>query len=158
MASFALVEIHLFGNSVDALDVILRLEVCLLDLQFYQSSGNVPHHVVTWVSLYRHDIALLQVEVVHIVIISLSGILKLHFHQVGAFSIAWHIGKPVVCVELSVLTSYSLAAETSVAAIPHSEFHIFVIHNSRFICIFYDVYLLILIYIALYGGCIFFIF
>ena len=34
-----LVEVHLLGKSVDALDVILRLEVCLLDLQFYQSAG-----------------------------------------------------------------------------------------------------------------------
>ena len=34
-----LVEVHLLGKSVDALDVILRLEICLLDLQFYQSAG-----------------------------------------------------------------------------------------------------------------------
>ena len=37
LASLHLSRIHLFGKSVDTLDVILRLEVCLLNLEFYQS-------------------------------------------------------------------------------------------------------------------------
>ena len=48
--------------------------------------------VVTQVSLYSHYIALLQVEVIHIVVISLTGIFELYLHEVGAFSIAGHIG------------------------------------------------------------------
>ena len=47
---------------------------------------------MTRVSLYSYDVALLEVEVVYIVIISLSGIFKLHFHQVGALSVSWHVG------------------------------------------------------------------
>ena len=95
--------------------------------------------------LHRHDIPFFQVEVVDVVIICLSGVLKLHFHKVCAFGIARHIGKPVVCVQLSVLASYCLAAETSVATIPHSEFHILVIHNNL-ILIMYN----FMIYIVLY--------
>ena len=85
---------------------------------------------MTRVSLYRHYIALLQVEVIHIVVISLTGILELYLHEVSTFSIAGYIGKPVVCVELSVLSSYALSAQTTVAAVTHPEFHIFVIHDS----------------------------
>ena len=130
LSLLAFVEIHLLGDTVDTLDIILRLEVCLLNLEFYQSSGQRNHtDVVTRVSLYRHYIALLQVEVIHIVIISLTGILELYLHEVSTFSIARYIGKPVVCVELSVLSSYALSAQTTVAAVTHPEFHIFVIHD-----------------------------
>ena len=130
LSLLAFVKIHLFGDTVDTLDIILRLEVCLLNLEFYQSSGQRNHtDVVTRVSLYRHYIALLQVEVIHIVVISLTGILELYLHEVSTFSIAGYIGKPVVCVELSVLSSYALSAQTTVAAVTHPEFHIFVIHD-----------------------------
>ena len=44
----------------------------------------------------NHHAPLLQIvdvaQVVNIVIISLSGIFKLHFHQVGALCVSWHIG------------------------------------------------------------------
>ena len=131
LSLLAFVKIHLFGDTVDTLDIILRLEVCLLNLEFYQSSGQRNHtDVVTRVSLYRHYIALLQVEVIHIVVISLTGILELYLHEVSTFSIAGYIGKPVVCVELFVLSSYALSAQTTVAAVTHPEFHIFVIHDN----------------------------
>ena len=130
LSLLAFVKIHLLGDTVDTLDIILRLEVCLLNLEFYQSSGQCNHtDVVTRVSLYRHYIALLQVEVIYIVVISLTGILELYLHEVSTFSIAGYIGKPVVCVELSVLSSYALSAQTTVAAVTHPEFHIFVIHD-----------------------------
>ena len=103
-----LVEIHLLGNAVDALDIILRLEVCLLDLQLHESAGECNHaNVMTRICFHGHDVALSQVEVIHIVIISFSGILELHLYEVGAFSVSWHVGKPVVCVELFVLSSHS---------------------------------------------------
>ena len=52
LSLLAFVKIHLFGDTVDTLDIILRLEVCLLNLEFYQSSGQRNHtDVVTRVSL-----------------------------------------------------------------------------------------------------------
>ena len=57
-----LVKVHLLGDAVDALDVILRLEVGFLDLQFHESSGECNHtDVVTRVSLHSHEVALSQV-------------------------------------------------------------------------------------------------
>ena len=133
----ALFDIYRFGNSIDALDVICRFEIGFLDLQFHQSSCKSNHtNVMARTCLHRHDIPFFQVEVVDVVIICLSGVLKLHFHKVCAFGIARHIGKPVVCVQLSVLASYCLAAETSVATIPHSEFHILVIHNNLILIVY----------------------
>ena len=57
-----LVKVHLLGDAVDALDVILRLEVGFLDLQFHESSGECNHtDVVARVSLHSHEVALSQV-------------------------------------------------------------------------------------------------
>ena len=131
LSLLAFVKIHLLGDTVDTLDIILRLEVCLLNLEFYQSSGQRNHtDVVTRVSFHSHYIALFEVQVVHIMVISLSGILELHFHKVGAFCVTWYVCEPVVCVQLSVLSSYALSAQTTVAAVTHPEFHIFVIHDN----------------------------
>ncbi len=126
----ALVEVHLLGQSVDALDVVRRLEAGFLDLQFHKSSCQGNHaNVVSWISLHGNNVTLLEVEVIHIVIISLAGILELHLHEVGALSIAWDIGKPIVSVQLSVLSAHGLAAKSTVASMPHSEFHILVVHD-----------------------------
>ena len=81
------------------------------------------------VSLHSHDVALLQVQVVHIMIISLAGILELHLHEVGALSVSWYVGEPVIGVQLSVLSAHSLITEPSVASMKHSEFHILVVHD-----------------------------
>ena len=132
----AFVEVYLLGNAIDALDVVLRLEICLLQLQFHESTGECNHtDVVTRVGFHSHYVALFEVEVIHIMVISLSGILELHFYEVGALGITWHVCEPVVCVQLSVLSSHRLAAESSVAAVPQSEFHILVIHDKIYFII-----------------------
>ena len=61
---------------------------------------------MTRVSLHCNNISLLEVEIVDIVIVSLTCMLKLHLDEVGGFSIAWHIGQPVVGVQLLVLSSH----------------------------------------------------
>ena len=51
----AFVEVYLFGNAIDALDVVLRLEICLLQLQFHESTGECNHtDVVTRVGFHSH--------------------------------------------------------------------------------------------------------
>ena len=88
----AFVKVYLLGDTIDAFDIILRLEICLLQLQFYESAGECNHtDVVTRVSFHSHYIALFEVQVVHIMVISLSGILELHFHKVGAFCVTWYV-------------------------------------------------------------------
>ena len=58
------------------------------------------------ISLHSHDIAFLQVQLVDIVIVSLACMLELHLHQVCCFVISWHVSKPVISVELLVLSAY----------------------------------------------------
>ena len=83
---------------------------------------------MTGISLNGNIVALDERQVVDIVIISLSCILELNLNEVSAFSVSRYISKPVVCIELAVLTSASVATESAVAAVPQLEFHIFIIH------------------------------
>ena len=114
-----LILLHIYGTcyAIDTLDVIGGLQVCLLQLQLHQTSCQRDNtDVVTRVGLYRHDVALLQVKLVDIVVIALSRVFELHFHEVGGIDISWHVSQPVVGVELSVLTSHGVLAESTVAA------------------------------------------
>ena len=136
-------EVHGLGYAVDTLDVVGRTKVGFLDLQFHQSSCQCHHaNIVTRIGLYGYNVSLLQVQVVHVVVVTLACILELHFHKVCALCIARYVGKPVVCVQLAVLSTYCASAESSVATIEHSEFHILVIHDDLFI-IMYIVYVCI---------------
>ena len=77
------VHVHLACQSVDALDVVLALQVGLLHLQLHQSARERHHaDVVSGAGLDGHDVALLQRQVVHVVVVSLAGVLELHLDQV----------------------------------------------------------------------------
>ena len=102
-----LVHIGGTGNTIDTPDIVGRLEVGLLYLQFHQSSGESHHtDVMTGIGLHCNNIALLEVEIIDIVIISLTGMLKLHLDEVGGVGVAWHVGQPVVGVQLLVLSAH----------------------------------------------------
>ena len=102
-------------------------------MKLHQSSGESYHtDVVSRTSLYSHHVALLEVEVVDIMIISLAGIFELHLHEVGALGIARYVGKPVVGIQLAVLATSGFTTKSTVTTMPHSEFHIFVIHAAFF--------------------------
>jgi hypothetical protein len=77
---------------------------------------------MTWIGLYSHNVALLQFQIVHIVVIALASVLELNLHEVSILSIARHVGQPVVGVQLSVLTPTSLMTESTVAAIADAIF------------------------------------
>ena len=112
-------------------------------MKFHQSSCQCHHaNIVSRIGLYGYNVALLQVQVVHVVVVTLSCVLELYLHEVCALGIARYVGKPVVCVQLSVLSAYCTSAESSVATIEHSEFHILVIHDDLII-IMYIVYVCI---------------
>ena len=122
-------HVHLFGDAVDAFNLILRPQIGLLDLQLHQASGERHHaNVVSRTGFYGHDVALFQVQPVHVVEISLSGILELNLHQVGRQVVAWDVGQPVIGVQLLVLAATRVAAKASVTPVGYLEFHIFVIH------------------------------
>ena len=111
-----LLHIHRTGNAVDTLDIVGTLEVSLLELQLHQSARQCNHtDVVSWVGFYSHDIAFLQFEVVHIMIIALTGMLELNLNQIGGIDITWNISQPVVGVQLFVLSPHCLMTESAVA-------------------------------------------
>ena len=119
---------------IDAPDVVGRLDVSLLQLQRDEASGKRDDtDVVARIGLYCHDVALLQVEVVHVVVVSLACILELHLNEVGFVGVSRHVGQPVVGVELSVLSSTGFRTESSVGSHGDFEFHIFEVHVSIFI-------------------------
>ena len=123
------IHVNGFGNTVDALNVISRFQVGLFHLQAHQTAGQRHHaDIVTGIGLNSHNVAFLQVQVVHIVVVTLAGILKLNLHQVGALGIARHIGQPVVGVQLVILPATSTSAQATVAACHDFQFHIFVVH------------------------------
>ena len=113
------------GNAVYALYVVCRLKVGFLYLQLDETSCHGDHaDVVARTCLHRHDVALLQVNVVDIVVVALAGVFKLYLHEICALLVAWHVGQPVVGVELLVLSSASTVAEASVAVACYLEFHV----------------------------------
>ena len=92
--------------TVDALDVVGILDVSLAELQEHETAGEGNDaDVMTGVCLYRHVVALLKRQVVDVMIIALAGVLELNLHEVGALGVPRHVGKPVVGVQLTVLTS-----------------------------------------------------
>ena len=117
------------GYSVYALDVVGRLQVGLLYLHLHEPSGQRHHaYVVAGVGLHGHNVALLQVESVHVVVVSLARVLELHLHEVGAELVARHVGQPVVGVQLSVLPSHGVLAQSAVLAAVYLEVVVFVVH------------------------------
>ena len=123
------VLIHVDGscNSVYPLDIVSRLEVSLFNLFFHEASSECHYaDVVSWVSLNRHDVSLFKFEIVGVVVVSLSGMLELHLHQVCGVSIARHVSQPVVGVELFVLSADGIFAKPSVAVAAYSYFVVFI--------------------------------
>ena len=56
-----LLHINLTGNTVNALDVISRFQIGLLDLQFHQSARQCHHaDIMSGTGFYRHDISLFR--------------------------------------------------------------------------------------------------
>ena len=112
-----LVHVHLLGKPVHPLDVVGRLYVCLLYLQLHQAACQRNHaDVMSRVCLHGNNVTFLQVDVVDVVVISLSGVLELHLNKVCRLGIAGHVSEPVVGVQLFVLPAYGTSAESSVCS------------------------------------------
>ena len=121
-----LLHINLAGYAVDTFDVVGRFEVGLLDLELYQTTCQRHHaDIVTRTGLYGYDVAFLQGQVVDIMIVTLARMLELYLHQVGVFGITRDVSQPVISVQLSVLMTYSLMAESSVTS--HLDRYFFLI-------------------------------
>ena len=122
-------HVHGLCYAVYALDVVGRLQVCLLYLQLYQFAGKRNYaDVVPRVSLYGNDVTLSEVKVVDVVIISFAGVLKLHLNKVSTLGVARYVCQPVVGVQLAVLPATSSQAQTTVAPVVYKEFLVFIIH------------------------------
>ena len=135
-----LVDVHGFGYAVDALDVVSRLEVGFLQLQLHQSAGERNGaYVVTRACLYRHDVALVQVDIVDVVVVTLARVLELHLHEVGVLVVARYVVQPVVGVQLHVLSSASVVVQSAVGVARYLELHIFEILHCD-LCLLFTCY------------------
>ena len=58
--------------------------LAFFQLQLHQSSSEGYYtDVVSRTGLYGHHVALLQFQLVHVVVVAFAGVLELHLHQVG---------------------------------------------------------------------------
>ena len=101
-------HVHLSSVAIDAPDVVGRFQVGLLHLQLHEPSGERDDpNVVSGVCFHGHDVALAELQVVHIVVVTFACVLELHLHEVGRLVVSRHVGKVVVGIELTVLTTTS---------------------------------------------------
>ena len=126
-----LVHIHCLCDAIDALYLVSRLEVGFLYLQFHESSGECHHSdVVSRTCFHCHNVAFFQLDIVHIVVISLSCVLELHLHEVGVLFVSGYIVQPVVGVVLLVLPSASAVTQSAVGVAGYFEFHVFEVFHK----------------------------
>ena len=62
--------------------------------------------------------------------------LELHLHEVSRFVIAWHVSKPVISVQLLVLSAYCPSAKPSVSRAAYLVILVIYVHiyiNLQFI-------------------------
>ena len=124
---FILLHIYRFGFAVDAFDIGLRFQVCFLQLDGHQAAGQRYHaDVMTRRGLHGHDVALLQRQMVTVVIVPFTGVFKLHLHQVGLLVVARDVGQPVVGIQLVILSAAAFAAEATA-----SIMYLKLCHNSK---------------------------
>ena len=69
---------------------------------------------MAWISLHRHNVAHFQAKVGGVAVIPLTGILKLHLHDIGSREAPGYVGEPVMAVKLA--TRLPPAAATSASA------------------------------------------
>ena len=125
------VHVHRLGLTVYALDVVSTLEIGLPNLQQDKPSRERHHtDVMTGIGLHSHIITFRQRQMIDVMIVSFARILELNLHKVSAFRVARHVSKPVVSVELMVLTATSAAAQPTVASVPEFIIHIIVVHKA----------------------------
>src|SRR5574344_2005990 len=84
---------------------------------------------MTRIGFYGNNVSLLKFQAVDIVIISFTGVLELNFHKVCAPCVSGNVCKPVIGVELFVLSAYTASAKSSVTSVTYLEIHIFIIHT-----------------------------
>ena len=131
----AFVQVGLARYTVYAPYLVGRLQIGFLYLHLHEPSRERHHtDVVSRISFYSHNVALLQVKTVHIVVVTLAGVLELHLNQVGAELVSRHVGQPVVCVQLAVLPSHGVLAQASVLAAICFKILVVIIHVGRFAC------------------------
>ena len=83
---------------------------------------------MSWGRLDGHDVAFLQLQAVHVVVIAFAGILELHLYEVCNLIVSGHVGQPVIGIQLVVLASASLAAQASVAAGAYLVIQVIIVH------------------------------
>ena len=107
-------HIHRLCLAVDALDVGFRFDAGFLHLQRHEASGQCHHaDVMSGSGFHGNNISLFQGYLVAVAVVSLPGVFELDLHQVAFFHVARYVGKPVVGVQLLVLSVAALAAEVS---------------------------------------------
>ena len=105
------VHVYRFCFAVNAFDVVLRFDVGLTHLQWDKAACQCYYaNVMSGGCFYGNDVAFFQRNFIAVAVITFAGIFELHFYQVAFIVIAGDVGKPVVCVELLVLSSATFGA------------------------------------------------
>ena len=97
---------------------IVEVIVGLLHLHVYEIArqSNLSD-VVARIALHSHHIALMQVELLVVQVIALSGVLELHLYIITFADILWHVAQPVIYHERLVLTAVGAEATGIVAIV-----------------------------------------
>ena len=75
--------------------------MCLFHLQWHERSGEGNGtDVVSGRGFHGHHVSFLEIEVIVVAEITLAGVLKLHFHEIGELVVAGNVAIVVVSVKL----------------------------------------------------------
>jgi hypothetical protein len=63
-------------------------------------------------------------------IVALTGVLELNLHEVGRVGITGHVCQPIIGIQLTVLSTYGMLAQSAVATSHYHEFffHILILN------------------------------
>ena len=126
---FILVHVSGACQTVNALDVVGRLDIRLFELHLDETACEGHHtDVVTRTGFNSYHITFLQFELIDVMVIAFACVFKLHLDQVGEFRISRHVSQPVVGVQLAVLAAHGFMSQTTVAAATHRSILVLFFH------------------------------
>ena len=112
-----LVFLHIHGAclAIDTFDVIHVLGGETLHLQEHEFARHCHRSdVMSRRSLHSNNVSLFQRQVIAVVVVPLTGVLELHFHQVRRLSVVGDVCQIVKDIQLATLLGTAKVRETAV--------------------------------------------
>ena len=91
-------------NSVHTFNIVRRLNTTsFLKLQLHQSACKRNYtYIMSRVCFYGHYVSFAQFNIINIMVISFTSILKLYFNEICCIYVFRNILQPIICVQLLV--------------------------------------------------------